>query len=141
MKKLKKSTWIIILGICAACLFIGYKVNLGMKIIDCSIRLNGIAKYIETYQFTHKGSNPPSLKTLLEMDIGPNMLVCGSSDDDPDQGDVSFAYRGADLNDKAPVEMILVYDKQGNHKNKTRKISKTFCSKQYLAYCIKASRA
>lgn len=63
---------------------------------------------------------PPDLNTLLENDlIGPEDLICPLSDNIT--GEISYIYRGSDLpNDVLddniiPDELILAYDKMGNH--------------------------
>ncbi len=85
--------------------------------IHCASQLNQIGKGVFNYQQLNDGNNPPDLKMLLEdkYDVWYRSLACPSSGDDYDKGDVSYVYRGADLNKDAASRMVLAHDRLRNH--------------------------
>ena len=84
--------------------------------IMCASQLNGIGKAFMMYQNDFDGQNPPDLQALVEtVDVDASVLVCPCTDDK--EGEISYIYRGADLDSSAPGDMILAYDKHENHPN------------------------
>ncbi len=82
--------------------------------ITCAEQLNAISQAIQTYQADHDGFNPPTLETLVTLDmISSGLLTCPGSDDQ--MGGSSYIYRGGDLTNKVRSSMILAYDKPENH--------------------------
>jgi len=61
-----------------------------------------IERAIESYQREFEGENPDDLEILVEQ-YGLGQMTC------------EYVYRGADLTAEAPVGLIVVYDKAGNH--------------------------
>ena len=81
--------------------------------IQCQMNLHSLGREIAFYQIEHS-QNPPNLETLVKLkNIDPKTLVCPLSDDPI--GEISYIYRGYDLPKDTPEEMILIYDKNGNH--------------------------
>jgi len=81
--------------------------------IQCQMNLSSLGTCIVLYQIEHN-QNPPNLEALVELkSIDPKNLICPISDDTI--GDISYIYRGGDLPKEIPDEMILAYDKKGNH--------------------------
>ncbi|MBI9019015.1 MAG: hypothetical protein JEZ07_17325 [Phycisphaerae bacterium] len=79
---------------------------------DEALRLIYIA--IKQYQDDNQGKNPESLQHLVDLElITPWELVCPVSP--YAVGDSSFGYRGADLDSRAPKELILAFDKRAVH--------------------------
>jgi len=80
----------------------------------CYSQLSGIGKSIMMYQHDFGEQNPPDLQILVEKaDVDPRAFVCRCTDDKA--GEISYIYRGADLDSSAPGDMILAYDKLKNH--------------------------
>ncbi len=91
------------------------------KQIQCASQLNGIGKACYMYMGDFKGKMPPNLEVLVElMDIHPKMFVCPGSGDKVGQN--SYVYRGVDLNDSSRANMVVAYDKKGNHSDGTRNV-------------------
>ncbi|MCP4709530.1 MAG: hypothetical protein GY869_12960 [Planctomycetes bacterium] len=61
-----------------------------------------IGRAIENYQMDNEGRNPDDLELLNEF-YGLGQMIC------------EYVYRGADLTSESPADLILVYDKAGNH--------------------------
>lgn len=81
---------------------------------NCASRLQGIGRAIQAYQADYNGLNPPTLETLIELDIIlPDILICLGSEEQP--GESSYIYRGDDLTDNVTGDMILAYEKPGHH--------------------------
>ncbi|MBN1846936.1 MAG: hypothetical protein JW810_14715 [Sedimentisphaerales bacterium] len=93
-----------------------FEVRRENQLAQCMNRLRSIGSAILAYQEGHQGQSPPDLKTALkEADINEAVLVCPASGDAV--GQVSYVYRGLDLKAGCPVELILAYDRPGNHPN------------------------
>jgi len=90
----------------------------GRELVDeiwCAGQLGVIDKSIMMYQNDSDGQNPPDLQTLVEtVDVDPRSLICPCTDDK--EGEISYIYRGADLDSSAPDDMVLAYDKLENHR-------------------------
>jgi len=102
----------------------------------CAEQLESIGELIEWYQQQSGGANPPSLQVLLSTEekyrhSAPGKVLDWQPVDPPDEGrfwpllrcptqphgqeEHSYIYRGDDLSSDAPEQMVLVYDKAGNH--------------------------
>ncbi|MBN2210314.1 MAG: DUF4190 domain-containing protein [Sedimentisphaerales bacterium] len=118
--------------------------------VKCATQLNGIGKAIALYQNDFGGACPPDLQTLMATeDLVPDMFICpsieiaepvtGAKEELEARGQVwsldnqgvmwvyfpegiSFAYRGADLTMNDPADMIVAYDKAGNHPDGRRNV-------------------
>ncbi len=88
-----------------------------MNLDRCAFQLHRIGEGVLFYQQQNKGTNPPNLKVLLgdEYETSPRSLACPISGDDYEKGDVSYVYRGDDLNKDASAEMVLTHDRLRNH--------------------------
>ena len=84
--------------------------------IHCASQLKGIGNAITLYQNDYSDKNPPDFKTLVDIcDVHPNSFLCISSSDQP--GDISYIYRGADLDATASSDMVLIYEPLSNHQD------------------------
>ncbi len=83
----------------------------------CDESLKLIGEKIAEYQKNHDGMFPPSLDTLVELEmITVWELVCPVSPFPV--GQCSYFYRGADLFTGVPKEMVVAYDKVNGHKER-----------------------
>ena len=84
---------------------------------SCNSRLTQIGRAIRLYMDEHDGTMPPDLQTLVSATdwLQPRGLVFLTSDDQSIPGDCSYVYRGAGLCASSPADMIVAYDKCGNH--------------------------
>jgi hypothetical protein len=101
------------------------------KRVQCASQLHSIGIAINLYQNENRDQNPPNLKLLTTTeDLDPKMLICPSSDDEV--GEVSYVYRGEDLDASAPAFMIIAYDKYENHQGEARNVLfADFVAKKY----------
>ena len=91
------------------------------KEIVCATQLRQIGLGIIMYQSDNNGKSPPNLEVLIKgYDLTPEMFVCPSSGDK--EGQCSYVYRGADLNETAKPQMVVAYDKKGNHRSGKRNV-------------------
>jgi hypothetical protein len=85
--------------------------------IECADQLEIIGDMISKYQDNHKGKNPPDLETLVTLGyLDSKMLICPADDEEGIQN--SYVYRGEDLTIDTQDDLILIYDKHGNHGSK-----------------------
>ncbi len=91
------------------------------KTVVCANQLKGIGIACIMYANDHSGHFPPDLFSLTgTVDLHPDHLICPSSSHQ--SGDCSYIYRGADLNDSHPANMIMAYDQIGNHPDGSRNV-------------------
>jgi len=91
------------------------------RAVQCSVNLNVICKACYMYMGDFDGKMPPNLEILMEThDLIPCLFVCPASGDE--EGDNSYIYRGADLNDNCLSEMVIAYDKKENHRGIVRNV-------------------
>jgi hypothetical protein len=82
----------------------------------CGSGLKGLGAAIKMYQNDFNGQYPPNLNILIETeDVSPKNIACRRTGE-------PHIYRGVDLPNDAPGEMILVYDQAGNHKKLGRNV-------------------
>jgi hypothetical protein len=80
-------------------------------------RLNITGVWIEMYQDQNSGRNPPSLKVVNPISQAEWYKYANVGDANKyEGGECSYVYRGEDLDANAPANLILAYDKFGNHK-------------------------
>ncbi len=87
------------------------------KEISCMKRLGIIGEYIESYQNQNRGRNPPSLNVVNPFSQAELYKYANVGDaNNYEGGECSYVYRGEDLDANSPANLILAYDKFGNHK-------------------------
>lgn len=87
------------------------------KEVSCMKRLGIIGEYIETHQNQNSGRNPPSLNVVNPFPQAELYKYANVGDaNNYEGGECSYVYRGEDLDANAPANLILAYDKFGNHK-------------------------
>lgn len=87
-----------------------------VRAIKCGSQLEAIGSHIGSYQADHEGKNSPDLQTLLTNypSLPSEVLIC-PNDHTAQVGRSSYVYRGNDLTETSPPEMILTYEKNPNH--------------------------
>ena len=97
----------------------------------CPTHLRQIGQAMHLYAHEHGGRFPDSLDLLVGDDIMPEALVCPSTDDRPASGEtaqeiraalvaggdahLSYVYVGAGLTADADSDVVVAYDRLGNH--------------------------
>jgi len=80
----------------------------------CKKRLRQIGNAIAMYQNDFNGKNPPSLDVLVQTEgLNADALACPSAISQKAEG--AFVYRGKDLCAASSSDMIVAYEKAGNH--------------------------
>jgi len=83
----------------------------------CDDGLREIFQAIKAWQKKHNGSNPPSLEALVEQEgFSSWLLICPAGGEAI--GRCSYVYRGGDLYEGVPGEMILAYDRRACHRGR-----------------------
>lgn len=91
------------------------------KRVQCSTQLRGVGTAIMLYQNDFRGKNPARLEDLIKTeDLVPKIFLCPSTKDNG--GQMSYVYRGSDLNEEAAPQMVLAYDKRDNHQGEARNV-------------------
>ncbi|MHC4308687.1 MAG: hypothetical protein ACYSSN_01965 [Planctomycetota bacterium] len=86
------------------------------KLTSCRERLETIGERIEIYQNQNSGQNPPSLNVVNHFSQAELYKHANAGDANKyEGGECSYVYRGEDLDANTPVNLILAYDRSGNH--------------------------
>ncbi len=89
--------------------------------VQCSSCLHVIGKTCHMYLNHNKGKMPLNLEILMEThDLVPMHFICPSSCDK--EGESSYVYRGADLDEWSSSQMVIAYDKKNNHRGIVRNV-------------------
>lgn len=89
--------------------------------VQCASQLSHIGMTIALYLNDYDDSMPPDLETLIEREyLDVAAAICPCADDQDGQG--YYVYRGADLTDANPSEMIVAHDRQGRHGDGVRNV-------------------
>lgn len=84
----------------------------------CAANLAGVARASLVYAEERKGKLPPDLETLVNSGaITWKMLICPSSNDQPEEGVSSYEYIGGGLRNVDDPRLVIAYEKPGNHGN------------------------
>lgn len=83
----------------------------------CDENLAKIYAALTHYQVTHEGKNPPRLHDLEGIDgLTAWNFICPAGS--AGIGESPWVWRGADLDENAPAQMILAYDTKPVHKGR-----------------------
>ncbi len=86
------------------------------KLTSCRERLQTIGERIEIYQNQNSGRNPPSLNVVNPFSQAELYKFANVDDANKyEGGECSYIYRGEDLDANTPANLILAYDRYGNH--------------------------
>ncbi len=89
----------------------------------CSANLKGVGSGIASYSDKHGGEFPLDVKAMIEkVDMVMKCFNCPSDPEHNEDKRVSYVYRGVDLNNSVPGDMIVMYDKRGNHWGEVRNV-------------------
>ncbi len=82
---------------------------------QCARQLRRIGNGLAMYHNDNDGKNPPTLKPLVDEEGVPSeSLICPAVR--ARGGKEIYLYRGVDLDDHSPANMIIAYERKGNHK-------------------------
>jgi hypothetical protein len=100
--------------------------------VKCASNLRQIGQGIELYASDHQGRYPDDIQELIvKADINPEVLICPASDHEKAIGNTieevaanarkvehhSYIYLGKGLIHPAPADMVIAYERDGNHLN------------------------